>query len=848
MDDLNQEQSELPLPENGTGDDGGAIVTGPQITISDEMKTSYLEYAMSVIVGRALPDVRDGLKPVHRRILYSMYEQGYTAGRAYKKCARIVGDVLGRYHPHGDTAVYDSLVRMAQDFSMRYMLIDGQGNYGSVDGDNAAAMRYTEARMSKISMHILQDIEKKTVNFVNNFDESLQEPSVLPTRVPNLLLNGTAGIAVGMATNIPPHNLSELTDGICALIDNPNSEVEDLMEHIKGPDFPTGGTICGNVGINSAYRTGRGVITIRAKTTFEDVKKRRAIIVHELPYQVNKANLIIKIAELVNDKKLTGISDLRDESDRKGMRIYIELKRDAQEEIVLNQLFKHTQLQNSFGINIVALVGGIPKTLNLKEVLTHYVAHRKEVVVRRTQYDLKLAQDRLHILEGLRIALQNIDDVIALIKQSESTAAAHKGLMETFGLSEKQSTAILEMRLQRLTGLERDKIENEYNDLMVKIADLEDILSNEKRIYSIIKTEQIEIRDKFTDERRTELGGSVDNVEIEDLIPQQMVAILMTKNGLIKRMPVSNFKSQLRGGRGVSGMSTREEDIIERLLVTSSHDYLLCFSSSGKVHKIKAYQIPESGRTSKGVSIAHFLELPEGETVTTIIPVKSFDSKEYLVMVTKKGIIKKTEVSAFSHFKTRAIIAINLDEGDSLNWVLKSDGGKDVILSTTDGMVIRFEESQARPLGRSSRGVKAIKIKPEDELVDVNLIDPEDDKTFLLLITTKGYGKNLRTNEFKCQKRGGVGVKALKFRKTVPGDHVKSAIICTQDDEIMMATKNGTICRQEVSRISVQRRASQGVIVLKLDKKDELIALAKVVRDESSEEAVDEQQELTAAT
>ena len=841
MEDVNHEQEALNLPESTGGDGTGS--SDSVININDEMKSSYLEYAMSVIVGRALPDVRDGLKPVHRRILYSMYEQGYTSGRPYKKCARIVGDVLGRYHPHGDSAVYDSLVRMAQDFSMRYMLIDGQGNYGSIDGDNAAAMRYTEARMSKLSMHILQDIEKKTVDFVPNFDESLEEPSVLPTRIPNLLLNGTAGIAVGMATNIPPHNLTELTDGICHLIDQPDADVDSLLEHVKGPDFPTGGIICGNVGIQSAYRTGRGVITIRAKTSFEDVKKRRAIIVHELPYQVNKANLIMKIAELVNEKKLTGISDLRDESDRKGMRIYIELKRDAQEEIVLNQLFKHTQLQNSFGINIVALVNGIPKTLNLKEVLSHYIAHRKDVVIRRTQYDLKIAKDRLHILEGLRIALQNIDAVIELIKKSASTADAHKGLRETFGLSEKQATAILEMRLQRLTGLERDKIENEYNDLLLKIADLEDILANESRIYSIIKTEQIEIRDKYCDERRTELGASVDNVDIEDLIPQQTVAIMMTKNGLIKRMPIANFRSQLRGGRGVSGMSTREEDIIERLLVTNSHDYLLCFSSSGKVHKIKAYQIPESSRTSKGVSIAHFLDLPEGETVTTIIPVKSFESKEYLVMVTKKGIIKKTEVAAFSHFKTRAIIAINLDEGDSLSWVLKSDGNKDVILSTTDGMVIRFEESQARPLGRSSRGVKAIKIKPEDELVDVNLIDPDDDKTFLLLITTKGYGKNLKTNEFKCQKRGGVGVKALKFRKTVPGDCVKSAVICSKEDEIMMATKNGTICRQKVENISIQRRASQGVIVLKLDKNDELIAMAKVVEDNAEDAVLEEKQE-----
>ncbi|MDA1352962.1 MAG: DNA gyrase subunit A [bacterium] len=824
------------IPDVEMDSDGGGVITAANsITISDEMKNSYLEYAMSVIVGRALPDVRDGLKPVHRRILYSMYESGFTANKPYKKCARIVGDVLGRYHPHGDTAVYDSLVRMAQDFSMRYQLIDGQGNYGSIDGDNAAAMRYTEARMAKVAMHLLQDIEKETVEFAPNFDESLEEPRVLPTRLPTLLLNGTSGIAVGMATNIPPHNMNEVLEAISTLIDNPEATIDDLMASIKGPDFPTAGIICGTEGIRRAYETGRGVITIRARTTFEEIKKRTVILVHELPYQVNKANLIIKIAELVNDKKIPGISDLRDESDRNGMRIHIELKTNAQPEIVLNQLFKHTQLQNSFGINMVALVGGIPKTLNLKEILGHYIEHRRVVIIRRTEYDLRVAKARQHILEGLRIALDNIDEIVELIKKSPDTNTARESLMTRYTLSEKQANAILEMRLQRLTGLEREKIENEYNELLLKITDLEDILVNQPRVYQIIKDEHQEIKDRFGDARRTEIGAPNHDVSIEDLIPQQSVAILMTKRGLIKRMPVDIFRSQLRGGRGVSGMSTREEDVVEKILVTSSHDYLLCFAASGKVHKIKAYQIPEGSRQSKGVSINHFLELPEEDRVTALIPVKSFESEqENLVMVTAKGIIKKTTVNAFSHFKTRAIIAINLDKGDELKWVLSSNGNMDVILATSAGMVIRFEEEKVRAMGRASRGVKGIKIKPEDNLVCADLIEKESKELFLLL-TLKGYGKNLRVDEFKTQGRGGIGVKALKFRKTVPGDRMIDGVIVDKEDEIMMVTLKGTLCRQKISAISVQRRASQGVRVVKLDEKDEVLALAKVAKEEEGE-------------
>jgi DNA gyrase subunit A len=833
------------------GSDDGSIKEDIQIiNIDDEMKSSYLEYAMSVIVGRALPDARDGLKPVHRRILYSMYESGYISSKPYKKCARIVGDVLGRYHPHGDTAVYDSLVRMAQDFSMRYPLIDGQGNYGSIDGDNAAAMRYTEAKMAKLSMELLHDIEKETVDFSANFDESLEEPTVLPARLPMLLLNGTSGIAVGMATNIPPHNISEVIHAVNHFIDNPESSVPELMHHIKGPDFPTRGIICGESGIISAYETGRGIITLRSRTHIEENKKRRAIIVTEIPYQVNKANVIMKIAELVNEKKINGISDLRDESDRKGLRIYIELKRDAQESIILNQLFKHTQLQTSFGINIVALVNGQPKTLKLTEIFHHYVNHRKDVIRKRTEYDLKIAKNRLHILEGLRIALQHIDDIIALIKKSNDTHIARAGLIETYNLSEKQANAILEMRLQRLTGLEQEKIENEYNELLIKIADLEDILINQPRVLNIIKEEHLELNQRFGDQRRTEIGESINHVDMEDLIPKQSVAILRTQNGFIKRMPIASFKSQLRGGRGVSGISTREEDIIKQILVTNSHDFLLCFTSTGKVHKIKSYQIPESSRISKGLSINHLLELEENEIITSIIQVSSFDSSSFLMMCTKKGIIKKTELSSFSHFKTKAIRAINLDKDDELSWVLQSNGEKDIILATSAGMVIRFDENQVRAMGRTSRGVRAIKIKADDNLVSVSLIDPNTTKLYLLLLTTKGHGKNIRVDEFKVQNRGGIGVKALRFRKTVPGDCVTDAEVVEKEDEIIVATYNGTICRQKVANISIQRRTSQGVRIIKLDNNDEVISLAKVIEIEEdahddASDALDETKEPT---
>jgi DNA gyrase subunit A len=808
------------------------------INIEDEMKNSYIEYAMSVIVGRALPDVRDGLKPVHRRILYAMYDAGYVAGKPYKKCARIVGDVLGRYHPHGDSAVYDALVRLAQDFSLRYPLIDGQGNYGSVDGDNAAAMRYTEARMTKLAMSLLDDIEKETVSFVPNFDESLQEPTVLPTRLPTLLLNGSSGIAVGMATNIPPHNLVELVDGLCALIDNPDITVDELMEHIKGPDFPTAGIICGQEGIRQAYATGRGSITIRAKTKIEESKKRgkTAIIVNEIPYQVNKANLIIRIAELVQEKKIPDITDLRDESDRKGMRIYIELKRDANPDVVLNQLFKHTPLQNTFGVNMVALVAGIPRTLTLKEVLVHYIAHRHEVIVRRTQYDLRKAQERLHLLEGFRIALDSIDAVIALIRASMSTEEARQGLMSNFGLTEIQATAILEMRLQRLTGLERDKIENEYKEILLKIADFQDILSNEPRIYSIIKAEHRELSEKYGDARRSEIGGAVDAMNLEDLIPEESVAVLISQRGFVKRMPLSMFRNQQRGGRGVNSMTTRDEDQIAHLVVTSSHDHLLCFTNVGRVYKIRVFNIPEASKQSKGVSIAHFLSFEDGEYVTACIPIDNFESDEYLLMATLRGVVKKTEIAAYSHFKNKPIIALTLDEGDQLKWVRRTNSKKDVVMVTANGMVIRFGEDDVRPMGRVSRGVRGINIKKDDTLISMDVIDTEETNMHLLIITRFGYGKNIKVGDFKDQRRGGIGVRCLKFRKTVAGDRVTDAVIATKDQDMMAVTKSGTMCRQAIGSISVQKRESQGVRIVKLDPKDEIIAMSAL--DEEVDEPV----------
>lgn len=814
------------------------------ILIEKEMKNSYLEYAMSVIVGRALPDARDGLKPVHRRILYSMHEGGYTANRPYKKSARIVGSVLAHYHPHSDVAVYDSLVRMGQTFSMRYLLIDGQGNYGSVDGDNPAAMRYTEARMTKLSMWLLSDIDKDTVDFSSNFDESMLEPDVLPTRLPNLLLNGSSGISVGMATNIPPHNLSEVIKAISALIDDPELSTEDIMGYIQGPDFPTGGIICGKEGIQSAYETGRGSVVVRSKVHIEESSKKgkKAIIVSEIPYQVNKANLIIKIADLVNQKKITGISDLRDESDRQGMRIYIELKRDSSEYVVLNQLYKHTALQNTFGINMVALVKGIPRTLSLKEILVCFIEHRYEVVTRRTKFLIKKAKERIHILEGLRTALDNIDAIIALIRGSVDAPTAKKELINQFFLSEKQAGAILDMRLQRLTGLERSKIEDEYSKLVEEVRGWETLLSDDTQLYALIKDELSELEKVYKDKRQTNIGPSLKNLADKDFIPNIQVAVLFSKNSFVKRISLDTFKSQNRGGRGVSSMTTREEDSIQHLVTTCAHNWLFCFTTHGRVFSIRTFDIPDSSRHSKGLSISHFVELNPGESLSAVIDVSESELSDdscQLFMTTERGFVKKTTLSSFSYSKFKPIIAIQLSDDDLLRWVAKSDGHHDVILVTSMGIAIRFPENDVRSSGRSSRGVIGIRIKPDDKLVSMNLIRPDNNDLFLLIITKYGYGKNMRIAEFKNQKRGGIGVISLRFRKRLVDDCVCDAVITDKTKEIATVTKNGTLARQKVRNVSVQRRESQGVIIVRIDSGDQVIAVDSIEEQEDFEEKIE---------
>ena len=816
--------------------DGSRIVDQ---NIVDEMKSSYIDYSMSVIVSRALPDARDGLKPVHRRILYAMNEQGMTPNRPYKKSARLVGEVLGKYHPHGDTAVYDSMVRMAQDFSLRYPLVDGQGNFGSVDGDNAAAMRYTEARMSRISTSMLDDIDKDTVDFSPNFDESLEEPTVLPAKLPNLLLNGTSGIAVGMATNIPPHHLGELIDGTIALIDNPDITIPELMQHVKGPDFPTGAIICGREGIQSAYMTGRGSIRVRAKLHLEEVGKkndREAIIVTEIPYQVNKANLIIRIAELVKEKKIMGIADLRDESDRKGMRIYIELKKDANPDVVINLLYKHTPMQNTFGANILAIVDGVPRTLNLKECLQQYQKHREIVIVRRTQFELRKAEERAHILEGLRIALQNLDAVIKLIRASKTAEEAKAGLISQFSLSDIQAQAILDMRLQRLTGLEREKIETEYAELLKTIADLKDILEKRDRLLTIIKAELLEIKEKYNDERRTALEESAEEVDLDDLIPEETVAVFLTKQGFIKRVSLDTFRSQLRGGRGVQGMNTRDEDQVDTLMVVSTHTYLLCFTNLGKAYRVKVYTIPDATKQGKGRSIATVLNLAEGESVKAMVPVDDFtDEKTYLLMGTEKGVVKKTAITEFQHLRNSSVIAINLDQEDDLLMVLKTNGEQDVVMATEKGMMIRFSELDVRPLGRATRGVRGITLRTGDKVISFVLVN---EGASLLLVTKFGYGKRTQLTAFRCQKRSGMGVRAIQLRdrKDVKDTVIKSLLV-SPNDQLICVTKNGTVNRQDAYAISSQGRAARGVIVQRLDDGDEVIDIAKIVESEEKEEA-----------
>jgi DNA gyrase subunit A len=794
------------------------------VQIEDEMKKSYIDYAMSVIVGRALPDVRDGLKPVHRRILYAMRDLGLTPDKPHRKSARIVGDVLGKYHPHGDMAVYDAMVRMAQDFSIRYPLIDGHGNFGSIDGDSAAAMRYTEARLSPLAMEMLADINKDTVDFIPNFDETLKEPVVLPSRFPNLLVNGSSGIAVGMATNIPPHNLGEVIDGVIMMIDKPDVSPKELMMAVKGPDFPTGGLIMGREGIKAAYNTGRGQIKVRAKAHIEATGgNKHQIIVTEIPYQVNKARLIEKIAELVKDKKIDGISDLRDESDRSGMRIVIELKKDANPNIVLNQLYKHTQMQITFGVIMLALVDGEPKILNLREMIYYYLEHQKEVVTRRTRFDLNKAEERAHILEGLRIALANLDAVIDLIKKSEDVETARQGLITKFNLTEKQAQAILDMRLQRLTGLEREKIELEYKELIEKISYLKSILADEKLLLQVIKQEILEIKKKYSDERRTKITSAAEKLEIEDLIEEQDVVITITYKGYIKRLPLATYKSQRRGGRGITGITTKEEDYITQIITTTTHHHILFFTNQGNLYRLKAHEIPEAGRTAKGTSIINLLHLNPDEKITAVIPIKDFNHGTTLFMATKKGIVKKTPLSEYESTRKNGLIAINLMEDDELIGVELTDGNQQVVLGTRKGMCIRFLEEDVNEVGRTARGVKGIDLKPGDYVVSMDLVRDKED---ILVVTENGFGKKTSINEYRVQSRAGKGIVTSKVTKKT-GDLIGIKTV-SEDDEVMIVSSDGIIIRLEVKDISRMGRNTQGVTLMKLNDENRVVAIALV--------------------
>jgi DNA gyrase subunit A len=795
------------------------------IDINKEMRRSFLDYSMSVIVSRALPDVRDGLKPVHRRILYAMHELGLTPDKPHRKSAYLVGDVLGKYHPHGDSAVYDAMVRLAQDFSTRYLLVDGHGNFGSIDGDSAAAMRYTEVRMARITTEMLADIDKETVDFRPNYDESREEPVVMPSRIPNLLINGSSGIAVGMATNIPPHNLNEVIDALIHLIDNPEAEIEELMQVVKGPDFPTGGIIMGIEGIISAYTKGRGSIKVRACTSFEPINNgKTAIIVTELPYQVNKARLVEKIADLAREKKIDGITDLRDESDRSGMRIVIELRRDVNPRVVLNHLFKHTQMEDTFGVIMLALVNGQPRVLNLREVLEYFLEHRKEVITRKTRFELRKAEERLHIVEGLRIALQYLDEVIQTIRQSRSTDLARKALMEKFGLTEIQAQAILEMRFRQLTGLEREKLEEEYAQLVKRIEELQAILADIFKVLGIIRKELLESKKQFADERRTQISLDDEKIDIEDLIPDEEVVITITHQGYVKRIPLSAYRSQRRGGRGVTGLTTKNEDFVEHLFITTTHHHLLFFTNLGQVYRLKVYEIPEGGRQAKGTSAINLLNLSGKEYINAVIPVKVFSGEQYLVMATQKGIIKKTQLRHYRFTRQDGIIAIQLDEDDELIGVKLTDGNEEIMLSTRGGMSIRFNENGVRSLGRVARGVKGISLKLEDLVVSMDTIR---DDAQVLAVTENGFGKRTPVGQYRAQKRGGTGIKALKL---APRNGPLTAIkIVHPEDELMIISHEGIVIRIQVDQISEQRRDAQGVTLMKLDKGDKVVAVAKVV-------------------
>ena len=798
------------------------------LEIADEMKKSYMDYAMSVIAGRALPDVRDGLKPVHRRILYSMSELNLTPDKPYRKSARIVGDVLGKYHPHGDSAVYLAMVRMAQDFSTRGLLVDGHGNFGSVDGDSPAAMRYTEARMSKLALELLRDIDKETVDYDPNFDESLKEPAVLPARYPNLLVNGSNGIAVGMATSIPPHNLGETIDATVHLIDNPECGVEDLMEFIKGPDFPTSGIIMGKENIVNAYKTGRGKVKVRARAYIEELAKgRQQIVVTEIPYQVNKARLVEKIADLVKDKKLEGISDLRDESNRNGMRIVIELKRDANANIVLNNLYKHSQMEETISIIMLALVNKEPKVLNLKQILHHYIQHQKDVVTRRTKFDLNKAEARAHILEGLKIALDNIDAVITLIRASKTTQEAKSGLIEKFSLTDIQSQAILDMRLQRLTGLERDKIEAEYDQLMEKINKLREILANETLLLNVIKREMIAIRENYADERRTEITHAEGEIDMKDLISDEEITITLTHFGYIKRHPSDTYKSQRRGGRGVAALTTREEDFVKHIVTTTTHSKLLFFTNKGRVFRLNAYEIPEGKRQAKGTAIVNLLQLGPNEKIATLIAIDSDDSNKYLLLSTKNGIVKKANREEFKNMNKSGLIAIGLREDDELIDVRLTDGEKEVLLVTEAGMSIRFSESDIRPMGRTAMGVKGITLSKGDRVVSMSLCD---EGTELLVVSENGFGKRSDIEEYRGQIRAGKGIKTYNIADKT--GNIVGAEMVNEDDEIMIINSDGVLIRLRVNEISLFGRVTSGVKLMKTNDHTNVVSIAKINNEE----------------
>lgn len=806
--------------------------------ISKEMRESFLDYAMSVIVSRALPDVRDGLKPVHRRILYGLNEQGMTPDKPYKKSARIVGDVMGKYHPHGDSSIYEAMVRMAQDFSYRYPLVDGQGNFGSMDGDGAAAMRYTEARMTKLALELLRDINKDTIDFIDNYDGNEREPSVLPSRFPNLLVNGASGIAVGMATNIPPHNMREVIDGVLSLSHNPDITISELMEDIQGPDFPTAGLILGKSGIRRAYETGRGSVIMRAKAEIESRGGGRdRIVVTEIPFQVNKARMIEKIAELVRDKKIDGITDLRDETSlRTGVRVVIDVRKDANASVILNNLYKQTPLQTSFGVNMIALVNGRPQLINLKQALYHYLEHQKEVVRRRTEYNLRKAKDRAHILEGLRIALDHIDEIITIIRESETDKVAMESLQSRFALSERQAQAILDMRLRRLTGLERDKIEQEYNDLIAYIAELEAILADEEKLLELVREELTEIKEKFGDDRRTEIQlGGIDQLEDEDLIPEEQIVITLSHNNYIKRLPASTYRAQNRGGRGVQGMNTLDDDFVSQLVTTSTHDQVLFFTNKGRVYKLKGYEVPELPRQSKGIPIVNVIELDQDEVISTMIAVKDLDSEEdFLVFVTKKGLIKRSALSNFNRINRNGKIAIKFRDDDELIAVRLTDGEKHILIGTAQASLIRFKETDVRAMSRIAAGVKGIRLRDGDEVIGLDVAD-DDNQDEILVVTEKGYGKRTSIEDYRLSNRGGMGVKTAKLTER------NGRLVCITtvegDEDLMVVTNQGVIIRMEVSNISVNGRMAQGVRLIRLDEEQYVSTVAKVKKEPEDIEA-----------